>query len=92
MLILSACAETTSGEIPDQGAPSVVAVNATLADLAQRIAGERVEIELLIPPSADPHTFQPTPQDVAKIANSQLLIAHGAGLDTAGFPPWVAVR
>jgi ABC-type Zn uptake system ZnuABC Zn-binding protein ZnuA len=36
---------------------------------------------VLVPPGADPHTFQPTPQDVAKIANSDMLIANGAGLE-----------
>jgi len=36
---------------------------------------------VLVPADADPHTFQPTPQDVAKIAESQMLIANGAGLE-----------
>ena len=81
MLLLIACAPQTSGEITGEGAPSVVVVNASLADMTRNIAGERVEIEVLIPPGADPHTFQPAPQDVAKIANSQMLIANGAGLE-----------
>ena len=81
MLLLSACAPQTSGEITGEGVPSVVVVNASLADIAQNIAGERVDIEVLIPPGADPHTFQPAPQDVAKIANSQMLVANGAGLE-----------
>ena len=81
MLLLNACAPQTSGEITGEGVPSVVAVNAALADMTRNIAGERVGIEVLIPPGADPHTFQPAPQDVAKIANSQLLIANGAGLE-----------
>jgi len=81
LLLLNACAPQTSGEITGEGVPSVVAVNAALADMTRNIAGERVGIEVLIPPVADPHTFQPAPQDVAKIANSQLLIANGAGLE-----------
>jgi ABC-type Zn uptake system ZnuABC Zn-binding protein ZnuA len=81
ILLLNACAPQTKAEEPGEGPLSVVAVNTTLADIAQDIAGERVEIEVLIPAEADPHTFQPTPQDVAKIANSQMLIANGAGLE-----------
>ena len=81
LLLLIACGPQTSGEITGEGAPSVVVVNASLADMTRNIAGERVEIEVLIPPGADPHTFQPAPQDVAKIANSQMLIANGAGLE-----------
>jgi ABC-type Zn uptake system ZnuABC Zn-binding protein ZnuA len=67
-------------ETPEEAA-EVLVVESFLADIAQEVAGEQVQIELLIPPGADPHTFQPTPQDVAKIANSQMLIANGAGLE-----------
>ena len=80
-LLLSACTTQSSRDNSGEGAPRVVVVNAVLADIAQNIAGERVGIEVLIPPGADPHTFQPTPQDVAKVANSQMLIANGAGLE-----------
>jgi len=80
-LLLSACTPKSSGEIQQEGAPRVVVVESFLADIAQNIAGERLEIEVLVPPGADPHTFQPTPQDVAKIANSDMLIANGAGLE-----------
>ncbi len=81
ILLLSACSPQSGTGISGVAEPKIVAVNTTLADIAQNIAGERVEIEVLIPADADPHTFQPTPQDVAKIANSQMLIANGAGLE-----------
>jgi ABC-type Zn uptake system ZnuABC Zn-binding protein ZnuA len=81
ILLLSACSPQSGTRISGVEVPKIVAVNTTLADIAQNIAGERVEIEVLIPADADPHTFQPTPQDVAKIANSQMLIANGAGLE-----------
>lgn len=80
-LFISACTPQTGSEITPAGKPSVVATNAMLAEITENIAGERVEISVLIPATADPHTFQPTPQDVATIANSQLLIANGAGLE-----------
>jgi ABC-type Zn uptake system ZnuABC Zn-binding protein ZnuA len=59
----------------------VLAVESFLADIAQNVAGDRLEVAVLIPPGADPHTFQPTPQDVTRIANSQVLIINGAGLE-----------
>jgi len=60
---------------------NVLVVESFLADIAQKVAGERQDIESLVPAGSDPHTFQITPQDVAKIANSQVLIANGAGLE-----------
>ena len=49
-----------------------------LADIARNIAGDRVKVESLLPVGADPHSYQPTPQDVAKIEQSKLLIINGA--------------
>jgi ABC-type Zn uptake system ZnuABC Zn-binding protein ZnuA len=40
-----------------------------------------VKIEALMPIGVDPHGFEPTPTDVAKIADSQVLIVNGAGLE-----------
>ncbi|MFO7584267.1 MAG: metal ABC transporter substrate-binding protein [Anaerolineales bacterium] len=59
----------------------VLAANSFLADIAQNVAGERLTVESLIPIGLDPHAFEPTPQDVAKIANSQALIINGAGFE-----------
>jgi manganese/iron transport system substrate-binding protein len=59
----------------------VLAVETFLADIAQNVAGSRTKIDSLIPVGADPHAFEPTPQDVAKIADSQVLIINGAGLE-----------
>jgi len=80
-LLISGCASQTSSEVQEEDILKIVAMNTTLADITQNVAGEGVEIEVLIPPGADLHTFQPTPQDVAKIADSHLLIANGAGLE-----------
>ncbi len=82
--LLAACRPAVSepGSTKSEGeALKVLAVESTLADIAQNIGEERVQIEVLIPPPVDLHTFQPTPQDVAKVADSQMLIANGAGLE-----------
>lgn len=52
-----------------------------LADIAQNVAGSRFEVTALVHPGTDPHSFEPTPADVARIADSELLIANGAGLE-----------
>jgi ABC-type Zn uptake system ZnuABC Zn-binding protein ZnuA len=62
--------------------PRLLAVETFLADMAQNVAGERLKVGSLMPIGLDPHAFQPTPSDVAKIADSQVLIVNGAGLET----------
>jgi ABC-type Zn uptake system ZnuABC Zn-binding protein ZnuA len=63
----------------------VLAVETFLADIAQNVAGDRLKVESLMPLGVDPHAFEPTPQDVVKIADSNLLIVNGAG-----FEEWLA--
>jgi ABC-type Zn uptake system ZnuABC Zn-binding protein ZnuA len=68
---------------PDRGAgPRVLAIETFLADIAQNVAGERLTVEALMPEGTDPHSFEPTPQDAAKVAEADVLIENGAGLET----------
>jgi ABC-type Zn uptake system ZnuABC Zn-binding protein ZnuA len=57
--------------------PDVLASTTFLADIARNVAGSRLTVESLLPIGADPHSYQPTPQDAAKITDSKLLIVNG---------------
>jgi ABC-type Zn uptake system ZnuABC Zn-binding protein ZnuA len=59
----------------------VVAVETFLADVAQQVAGDRLKITALMPIGADPHSFEPTPIDVKKVADCNVLIVNGAGFE-----------
>ena len=79
-LLLAACGATNPPAAP--GALRVLAVESFLADIAQNVAGERVKVDVLIPLGVDPHAYQPTPQDVVRIAQSQVLIINGANFES----------
>ena len=64
-----------------KGLPKVLAVESFLADITKNIAGSRLEIETLMPLGLDPHSFEPSPGDVAKIAESDILIINGSGVE-----------
>lgn len=77
IFIISSCGERPTS--PSETTAPVVLASATfLADIAQNVAGDRVVVESLLPVGSDPHSYQPTPQDVTKIAESKLLIINGA--------------
>lgn len=57
--------------------PVILTSTTILADITRNIAGDRFPVESLLPVGADPHSYQPTPQDVTKIAESRLLILNG---------------
>ena len=56
---------------------SVLASTSFLADMAQNVAGDRVQVASLLPVGADPHAYQAAPSDVSKIAESDVLILNG---------------
>jgi ABC-type Zn uptake system ZnuABC Zn-binding protein ZnuA len=74
--LVAGCASTTPGP-----GPQVLAAETFLADIAQNVAGDRLQVAALVPAGADPHGFQATPADVKKVADSQALIVNGAGLE-----------
>jgi zinc transport system substrate-binding protein len=47
------------------------------AELVRQIAGDRVEVQWLIPPQRDPHTFEPTPREINNLARANLYLAVG---------------
>lgn len=65
--------------------PLVLATFSIIADMARNVAGDAVEIHTLLPADADAHTYDPTPQDIKKIADARLILANGLG-----FEPWLA--
>ena len=79
-LLLQACQSNPSSTTAQP--VRVLAVETFLADIAQNVAGDRLKIDSLLPIGVDPHAFEPTPQDVTRIADSQLLIINGAGVET----------
>ena len=79
-LFLVSCISPAS---PSGTADPVILTSTTLlANIARNIARDRVKVEALLPIGADPHSYQPTPQDVAKIERSTLLIVNGAGYES----------
>ncbi len=70
------------GGIGAQGeALRVASLSTVMADLAQDIGGERVEVVEIVKPGMDPHIFEPSPGDYKTISKSQILLASGLGFE-----------
>lgn len=72
---------TQSGEDAPGDPLQVVATMSIVGDLAEQVGGDLVEVEVIVPVGADPHTFEPTPSDAATLEGAQLVVANGAGLE-----------
>lgn len=68
-------AETVSAK------PKLVATFSVIGDLVQVIAGDKVELRVLVGPNSDGHVYQPTAADARAVAQADLLIANGLGFE-----------
>jgi ABC-type Zn uptake system ZnuABC Zn-binding protein ZnuA len=71
------------GPLAAQPAPPlrVATLHPILTEFAREIGGPRVEIEALVPGGVDPHTFAPTPKQVAVARAADLVLATGLHLE-----------
>jgi zinc transport system substrate-binding protein len=60
---------------------SVVATIFPPFDLARAIAAEMADVEMLLPPGSESHSFEPTPRDILKIQNCDVFIYVGGDSD-----------
>jgi ABC-type Zn uptake system ZnuABC Zn-binding protein ZnuA len=60
----------------------VVSSISTFDSLIAAVGGGAVEISNLVPIGSGPEDYQPTPSDVARLADAQVLFENGAGLET----------
>jgi ABC-type Zn uptake system ZnuABC Zn-binding protein ZnuA len=82
MLLLAGCQSGQPAVSKTPGTLKVLAVETFLEDMAQNVAGDRLKLDSLVPTGVDPHSFEPVPQDVSRIADCQVLIINGAGLES----------
>ncbi len=69
------------GAADGQGAPLVVATTSILGDVAERLVGDRGTVETLMPAGADPHSFQASARQAARIRQADLVLTNGLGLE-----------
>jgi zinc/manganese transport system substrate-binding protein len=55
----------------------VVASFSILADMAREVGGDAVDVTALVGPDGDAHVFEPTPADVKRLSNADLVIVNG---------------
>ncbi len=74
ILVMSA-PRGTAGKLP------VAATTTIVGDFVRAIGGETVDVFVLLPCEADPHTFQPRPVDVARLTRGRVVFVNGLGLE-----------
>lgn len=81
-LALSACGSGGISSAVPSGELRVVASTTVFADIIANIGGDRVSVTSIIPAGAGPEDYEPKPDDVRKLADADLIVSNGVGLDT----------
>lgn len=66
---------------PAQERPKVVTTFTVLADMARNVAGEAADVESLTKPGAEIHYYQPTPGDIRRAMDADLVLWNGLNLE-----------
>lgn len=85
-LLFSGCGHTSSKKpATDTDKIKIIATLFPQYDFAREIAGDKADIELLLPPGMESHSFEPTPGDIIEIQNADVFLYTGDEME-----PWVA--
>ncbi len=79
-LVMMACGRSTRPEALESKI-QVVASILPLADFTRQVGGERVNVEVLVPAGASPHTYELTPAQLRAVSHAKVLVLNGAGLE-----------
>ncbi|WP_340819183.1 zinc ABC transporter substrate-binding protein [Methanolobus sp. WCC4] len=82
IILMSGCVDEadTSGVSSDT-TDMVVAVSVLpQAEFVEKIAGDNVEVIVVVPPGADPHSYEPTPGQLKDLSDAKMYAMVGSGL------------
>ncbi len=90
-LILIACGGSTSEDVVEtettaiesEESLNVVVTTPMLGEFVKQVAGDSVVLNILMPAEANPHTYDPSPQDAAKIADADIVLYVGIKYETS---------
>ena len=79
--VLKGCGAVRGENEADDGKISVVTTIFPQYDFVRQIAGDSVDLQMLLKPGEETHSYEPTPQDIIAIQNSDIFIYVGGEND-----------
>ena len=71
----------TACSAPADDRPLVVVSTNILGDVVEEVAGDEVRVLTLMRPDADPHSFEISAQEAARVRSADLVVSNGLGLE-----------
>ena len=79
--VLAACGSNTDSSTSDKTQTEVYASTFATAAIAREIGGDQVDVKMIVPPGADPHSYEPTSKQLTEIAKGDLFLLTGTTLE-----------
>ena len=79
VMLLTGCGSAGGRSVRDT--PVVLTTFTVLQDISQNVAGEHLRVESITKPGAEIHGYEPTPGDVAKASEADLILDNGLYLE-----------
>lgn len=79
--VLAACGSNTDSSTSDNNQTEVYASTFATAAIAREIGGDQVNVKMIVPPGADPHSYEPTSKQLTEIAKGDLFLLTGTTLE-----------
>jgi ABC-type Zn uptake system ZnuABC Zn-binding protein ZnuA len=80
-LVLAACGPGKPASPQASDGIRVVATTTVFADIIRNVAGDRVNVDSIVPPGVGPEDFEPKPDDARLLSGADLVVSNGVGLD-----------
>lgn len=80
LMLLAGCASQPTAS-PEDERPVVLTTFTVLADIAQNVAGSHLRVESITKVGAEIHGYEPTPGDVRKATDADLILDNGLNLE-----------
>lgn len=80
-LFLAGCSATSVESNLDADLPVVLTTFTVLADIAQNVAGDRLRVESITKVGSEIHGYQPTPGDLIRAQDADLILDNGLNLE-----------
>jgi ABC-type Zn uptake system ZnuABC Zn-binding protein ZnuA len=80
-LIAAGCGSAGGTARPANDTLHVVATTTVFADMVRQVGGDAVTVRSLVPKGGEVHTFDPKPSDLRAVADADLVVMNGLGLD-----------
>ncbi|MFT3887950.1 MAG: metal ABC transporter substrate-binding protein [Arachnia sp.] len=80
-LVLAGCSSGPTTDSAGDDKPVVLTTFTALQDIAENVAGDHLTVESITKPGAEIHGYEPTPGDIRKASDADLILDNGLNLE-----------